>query len=47
MVRDSIAGAVTALFLVVMMASRGLSGTDHVDGKEDDVAAPPSEGGAP
>ncbi|APW39507.1 Na+/H+ antiporter subunit C [Rhodoferax koreense] len=26
--------AMTALFLVVMMASRGLSGTDHVDGAE-------------
>lgn len=27
--------AMTALFLVVMLASRGLTGTDHVDGKED------------
>ena len=26
--------ATTALFLVVMLASRGLTGTDHVDGKE-------------
>ena len=26
--------AMTALFLVVMLASRGLSGTDHVDGEE-------------
>ncbi|MEH3085839.1 MAG: Na+/H+ antiporter subunit C [Xylophilus ampelinus] len=26
--------AMTALFLVVMMASRGLSDTDHVDGRE-------------
>ena len=26
--------AVTALFLVVLLASRGLNGTDHVDGKE-------------
>ncbi|MCL1961663.1 MAG: Na+/H+ antiporter subunit C [Desulfovibrionaceae bacterium] len=26
--------ATTALFLVVMLASRGLSGTDHVDGRE-------------
>jgi len=26
--------ATTALFLVVMLASRGLSGTDHVDGQE-------------
>lgn len=27
--------AMTALFLVVMLASRGLSGTDHVDGDDD------------
>ena len=26
--------ASTALFLVVMIASRGVTGTDHVDGKE-------------
>ncbi|SMB22108.1 putative K(+)/H(+) antiporter subunit C [Sterolibacterium denitrificans] len=26
--------AVTALFLVVLLAARGLSGTDHVDGRE-------------
>lgn len=26
--------AMTALFLVVLMASRGLTGTDHVDGNE-------------
>jgi multicomponent K+:H+ antiporter subunit C len=26
--------AMTALFLVVLLASRGLSGTDHVDGEE-------------
>lgn len=26
--------AMTALFLVVMLASRGLTGTDHVDGQE-------------
>ncbi|MDO5647819.1 Na+/H+ antiporter subunit C [Paracoccus sp. (in: a-proteobacteria)] len=26
--------ATTALFLVVILASRGLTGTDHVDGKE-------------
>ena len=26
--------ATTALFMVVIMASRGLTGTDHVDGKE-------------
>lgn len=28
--------ATSALFLVVLMASRGLSGTDHVDGDEPD-----------
>ena len=27
--------ATTALFLVVLLASRGLTGTDHVDGAED------------
>ena len=27
--------ATTALFLVVLLASRGLAGTDHVDGEED------------
>jgi len=26
--------ATTALFLVVMLAARGLTGTDHVDGRE-------------
>lgn len=26
--------ATTALFLVLLMAARGLTGTDHVDGKE-------------
>ena len=26
--------ATTALFLVVLLASRGLAGTDHVDGRE-------------
>ncbi|NMG43113.1 Na+/H+ antiporter subunit C [Aromatoleum toluvorans] len=26
--------AVTALFLVVLLAARGLAGTDHVDGRE-------------
>ena len=26
--------AMTALFLVVMLASRGFTGTDHVDGRE-------------
>jgi multicomponent K+:H+ antiporter subunit C len=28
--------ATTALFLVVLLASRGLTGTDHVDGTEPD-----------
>ena len=28
--------AMTALFLVVLLASRGLTGTDHVDGREPD-----------
>ena len=28
--------ATTALFLVVLLASRGLSGTDHVDGARED-----------
>ena len=28
--------ATTALFLVVLLASRGLSGTDHVDGVKED-----------
>lgn len=28
--------ATTALFLVVLLALRGLTGTDHVDGKESD-----------
>lgn len=28
--------ATTALFLVVLLVSRGLSGTDHVDGRESD-----------
>ncbi len=27
--------AMTALFLVVLLAARGLTGTDHVDGRED------------
>ena len=26
--------AMTALFLVVLLASRGFTGTDHVDGRE-------------
>lgn len=29
--------ATTALFLVVLLASRGLSGTDHVDGERDET----------
>jgi multicomponent K+:H+ antiporter subunit C len=29
--------ATTALFLVVLLASRGLTGTDHVDGREDET----------
>ncbi|MEO8838780.1 MAG: Na+/H+ antiporter subunit C [Herbaspirillum sp.] len=29
--------ATTALFLVVLLASRGLTGTDHVDGEEHDA----------
>ena len=29
--------AMTALFLVVLLASRGLTGTDHVDGTESDL----------
>jgi multicomponent K+:H+ antiporter subunit C len=28
--------ATTALFLVVLLASRGMSGTDHVDGTKED-----------
>lgn len=28
--------ATTALLLVVLLATRGLTGTDHVDGQEDD-----------
>lgn len=27
--------AMTALFLVVLLAARGLTGTDHVDGRQD------------
>ena len=27
--------ATTALFLIVLLAARGLSGTDHVDGEQD------------
>lgn len=28
--------ATTALFLVILLAARGLSGTDHVDGEQDE-----------
>jgi multicomponent K+:H+ antiporter subunit C len=28
--------AMTALLLVILLAARGLTGTDHVDGKEED-----------
>ncbi len=39
--------ATTALFLVVLLASRGLSDTDHVDGEEpDDGDAMPSPSAA-
>ncbi len=31
-----IAFATTALLLVVLLAARGLTGTDHVDGREDE-----------
>ena len=34
--------AMTALFLVVLLASRGLSGTDHVDGNEAQEMREPS-----
>ena len=34
--------ATLALFLVVLLASRGLAGTDHVDGQEPPDMAPPS-----
>ncbi len=33
--------ATTALLLVVLLASRGLSGTDHVDGREGEAEAKP------
>lgn len=32
-----IAFATTALFLVLLLAARGLTGTDHVDGREPDA----------
>ena len=32
--------AMTALFLVVLLASRGMSGTDHVDGADGEGEAP-------
>lgn len=39
--------AMTALFLVVILASRGMSGTDHVDGQEPTPPTPPSAPPAP
>jgi multicomponent K+:H+ antiporter subunit C len=38
--------ATTALFLVVLLAARGVSGTDHVDGEEPGATPPaaPAEG---
>ena len=36
--------AMTALFLVVMLAARGLTGTDHVDGVEDDAVVRRADG---
>ena len=38
--------AMTALFLVVLLASRGLSGTDHVDGIEPPEGMEPDDDGA-
>ena len=38
--------AMTALFLVVLLASRGLSGTDHVDGIEPPEGMEPDDVGA-
>ena len=35
--------ATTALFLVLMMAARGLSDTDHVDGTADPGDGPPAQ----
>ena len=35
--------ATTALFLVVLLASRGLTGTDHVDGREREPVMPAPE----
>ena len=32
-----ISSALTALFLVVILAARGITGSDHVDGKEPDA----------
>jgi len=34
--------AMTALFLVVLLATRGLTGTDHVDGEEADATLSPN-----
>jgi multicomponent K+:H+ antiporter subunit C len=36
--------AMTALFLVVLLALRGFAGSDHVDGTPDEPAAPDGEG---
>jgi multicomponent K+:H+ antiporter subunit C len=36
--------AMTALFLVVMLAARGMAGTDHVDGVEDEAVAQRADG---
>ena len=33
--------ATTALYLVLLLAARGLSGTDHVDGKDDELEVDP------
>ena len=33
--------ATTALYLVLLLAARGLSGTDHVDGKDDEQEQEP------
>ena len=33
--------ATTALYLVLLLAARGLSGTDHVDGKDDELEVEP------
>jgi multicomponent K+:H+ antiporter subunit C len=35
--------AMTALFLVVLLAQRGFFGNDHVDGRDDEGAPPPED----